>query len=212
VKSQETKSRRRWGWHLPATALVAVILSVAPAVNASANTRIEVPTEGPGLPAYARIGPDAVHTDEWAAIPFYRDPSCVPADFNLLSFIDAPRAFSCPLTVEGFEVWENGPGIDRAPLHAVTREADAVPVWFVSWPELQAAMADGRLTITELAALPSLVVGSADQYQEVLHPNEMIHLNATGTLSDGRAFQVHGTCRCGETASGSHPVVRIRMG
>ena len=212
MRTQQTKSRRTRGWFLARAAVVAVILSVAPATSAYANERTEFPTQSPGIPAYARVGPEPIHTDEWAVIPFYRDPSCVPEDFNLLRFLDAPRAFRCPLTVEGFEVWKNGPGIDRAPLHSVTREADAVPVWFVAWPELQAAIADGTLTITELAALPSLVVGSADQYHEVLHPDKMIHLNATGTLSDGRAFQVQATCRCGETRPRSHPVVRIRIG
>ena len=37
----------------------------------------------------------------------------------------------------------------------------AVPVWFVKWPELRDAVADGVLTITELDALPSHITGLA---------------------------------------------------
>ncbi len=78
------------------------------------------------------------------------------------------------------------------------REAGAVPVWFVSWPVLQAAAADGVLTITELAGLPTLVKGHADQFDETLHPlqgarNGHLKMNAFGTLPDGRSFRVQVT-------------------
>lgn len=211
MKSQETNSRRRRVWQWPAVALLTALPLVAPTSSAHAAVRVEFPAAAPGVPAYARIGGEPIHTDEWAAIPFYRDPSCVPENFNLLRFLDAPRAFRCPLVVEGFEVWENGPGLDPAPVHAVTREADAVPVWFVSWPELQGAIADGVLTIGELSSLPSLVVGSAEQYGEVLHPGRLIHINARGALDDGRTFRLQFTCSCGERAHQPEPVVRIAI-
>ncbi len=76
------------------------------------------------------------------------------------------------------------------------KEAGAVPVWFVSWPVLQSAAADGVLTITELASLPTLVRGYADQFNETLHPyqgarNGHLEINASGVLSDGRSFRLH---------------------
>ncbi len=175
--------------------------------SAHAAVTLRFPGESPGIPAYARIGPDALHTEEWAAVPFYRLPSCVPADFNLLRFMDPPRAFRCPMTVEGQEVWEHGPGQDPGPKQVITR-GEGVPIWFASWPELQAAMSDGVLTIGELSALPSLVVGTADVYQEVLRPGSLIVINARGTLSDGRPFRLHVHCRCDH----QEPVVRIRIG
>ncbi|MDQ4132141.1 MAG: hypothetical protein M3179_02810 [Actinomycetota bacterium] len=192
--------------------LALVVAAMALAVglmgqSAYAAVTLRFPGESPGVPAYARIGPGAIHTDEWAAVPFYRLPSCVPADFNLLRLQDPPRAFRCPLTVEGYEVWERGPGQDPAPQHVVTRGTD-VPIWFASWPELQAAMSDGVLTIGELSGLDSLVMGTADVYQEVLRPGELIVVNAHGTLADGRSFQLHTHCLCQK----QEPVTHIRIG
>ena len=62
---------------------------------------------------------------QWAAIPFVRQPACVPAEFNLLDGLDftpafpggPPRSFFCDLTVEGPAVFKNGPPpIDFAPV------------------------------------------------------------------------------------------------
>lgn len=175
--------------------------------TAHAAVTLRFPGQSPGIPAYARIGPDIIHTDEWAAVPFYRLPSCVPADFNLLRFMDPPRAFRCPLTVEGVEVWERGPGQDAAPKQIVTR-GEGVPIWFASAAELQAAASDGVLTIGELSSLESLVVGTADVYQEVLRPGKLIVINARGTLADGRPFRLHAHCLCDK----HEPVVRIQIG
>lgn len=194
VRVREAAISRLSGF-MVALGLVA-LLSAAPA---HAAVRLEVPEDSPGGPFYARIEPGSIapHTDEWAAIIFYRDPACIPANFNLLNFFDAPpRPFFCPLTVEGFEVWKNGPGQDPAPIQSKLREADAVPIWFVSWPVLQAATADGVLTIGELASLPTLMTGFADQYSETLHPTQPgrkaahIQITASGTLSDGRSFRL----------------------
>lgn len=179
----------------------ALLVGLLPADVAHAAVRLEVPEESPGGPFYARAGGASLppHTEEWAAIVFYRDPSCIPLGFNLLNFFDQPpRPFGCPLTVEGFEVWRNGPGQDLAPMQSELRDAGLVPVWFVSWPELQAAAAGG-LTITELAALPSLITGYADQFKETLHPTQagrntaQHQMTASGTLSDGRSFRLQFT-------------------
>ena len=196
-------------WSKP-MALMVTAMALAMGVtaqSASAAVNVSFPEESPGIPAYARIGPDAIHTDEWVAVPFYRLPNCVPADFNLLRFMDAPRAFGCPLTVEGHELWELGPGQEPAPKQVVTMGTD-VPIWFASWSEVQPAMSDGVLTIGELSGMESLLMGTADVYREVLRPGELLVVNAHGTLNDGRSFQVHAHCLCLTQAS----VVRIRLG
>ena len=166
------------------------------------QVRTEIPTEDPGPPFYARFERDAVHTDivphtdEWAAVVFYRSPACIPANFNLLDLFDVPGAFFCDLTIDGFEIWRNGPPpIDPAPMMAVLRGMGAVPIWFVSWEELQVAIADDVLTMPELEAIPSLIKGSATDFHETLHPtggavNPKILINASGTLADGRRFRL----------------------
>jgi hypothetical protein len=164
------------------------------------QTLLSFPAESFGVPAYARVErPFAVHTEEWAAIVFYRLPGCVPAGFNLLNLFDVPGAFACPLTVSGFENWENGPGIDGAP-RQVMSSGFAVPVWLVRWPILQAALADDNLTLAELTTLNPLT-GTATRFHEVLHPFAPpgttggakiphITISASGTLSDGRSFRL----------------------
>ncbi len=193
------------------------LAALVPASQAQAAKRFEVPEQAPGGPFYARLAAPAVapHTDEWAAIVFYRDPACVPAGFNLLNFFDAPRAFGCPLTVEGFEIWENGPGRDPAPRLSKLRDSGPVPVWFVSWPELQAAAADGVLTIGELRALPSLITGSASRFSETLHPDQANkkgknNIGARGTLSDGRSFDFKFVVVEGKGSGVKHVAIRFR--
>lgn len=154
--------------------------------------------EDPGPPFYARLERGFVIQDGvTAAIPFYRDPGCIPARFNLLNLFDAPRAFACTLNADGFDLWKNGPPpLDLAPIQSETRGLGAVPVWFVDWSELRAVMSDGVLKITELSALPSLRKGSATFYQETLHPDGGAQVNmkdivAHGTLENGTRFQLH---------------------
>jgi hypothetical protein len=192
-----------------AALIVTLALGLAPA---SANVRIDDDV----VPFYARIGAGEVYHDgAWAAIPFYRPPACIPADFNLLDFFDVPRVFGCgPQTVHTSTIWRNGPGIDAAPIMAKSRGLGAVPVWFVSVPQLQAAMADGELTIGELAAIPSLLVGTASLYTETLQPTQgaqvpLIVFVAQGALEDGRSFQAQAT-RSGGAGRLTH--VRIAFG
>jgi len=73
-----------------------------------------------------------------------------------------------------------------------------VPIWFVRWPELQAAIADDELTIGELLSSPSLLMGSASFFEYVnqigvLRPqgedSGKIEASASGVLTDGRDFQ-----------------------
>ncbi len=203
MKIQAARTTRRGGALVAAAAALAVVMS---AQSAYAAVNLTVPGESPGVPAYARVEPGGVfHTDEWAVVPFYRLPTCVPEDFNLMAFFDVPGAFGCPLTVEGREVWDNGPGQEPAPNLAVLR-GTGVPVWFASTAELQAAMSDGALTIGELSSLDSLVVGTADFFQEVLRPGKLQVITARGTLPDGRSFRLQVSF---PITTGQPPHVRI---
>jgi hypothetical protein len=154
------------------------------------------------VPFYARFGENETFSNgEWAAIVFYRSPDCIPADFNLNQFFhfpdeSGPGAFGCaPPTTTSVELWANGPETDPAPLVAEMTGRGAVPVWFFAQAEIETAMADGVVTIGELAELPSRLVGTAATYTELLHPGQsnaqpLIQFMAEGALEDGRSFLV----------------------
>jgi hypothetical protein len=179
---------RAWVTRLAALALLGL------ALLAQAAIRLEVT----GPPFYARIGYGEVYTDGvWAAIAFYRNPDCVPEDFNLLEFFN-PAAFDCESYVAGFEIWKNGPEVDPTPIQSRLNNIAPMPIWFVSWTELQAAIADNELTINELAGLESLLVGWATSFKETLHAypgsqQSMISTVASGLLEDGRTFSYQAT-------------------
>jgi hypothetical protein len=167
-----------------------------------ADVRTEFPSQNPGPPYYALFESLFIpHTDDWAAVAFVRPAECVPDNFNLLSQVDVPSAFSCPLTVDGFAIWKNGPApIDLAPIQVHMRGLGAVPIWFVSWQEMQAALSDHSVTVSELLAMPSLQIGSAVFFEMTQQPgplrpqgfgNGKIEINASGTLQNGRLFRYH---------------------
>ena len=190
--------------------LIGLLLMVSALAATTAPASAVVRLDGGDVPFYARITtngePDQVfHDDQWAAIVFYRPPSCVPKQFDLLAFFDfpgpsGPGAFGCnPPTTAGFDLWHNGPGIDAAPYLSVTHGLGSVPVWFISWPALHLAMGDGVLTMAELEALPagSRLIGSASYFHQVLQPHDaavvpMTQFVARGSLQDGRSFLVRG--------------------
>ena len=162
------------------------------------------PGATPGPPIYANISAEYLpHTDDLAVVFFYRLPACVPEDFNLLEYLDftpafpggPPRPFLCELQIQGTAFWHSRD--DPAPALQFFYELNAVPTWFVAWSELEAATADGVLTISELAALPSLQVGETTSFLETIRngvPAERggsEEVVATGTLLDGRSFVVH---------------------
>jgi hypothetical protein len=171
--------------------VAASVLASATAPAAQAAERVE---QAGNVPFYARFlaGP------EWTAIIFYRPPTCVREDFNLLAFFD-PEAFNCgPPTTDGFAVLGNTPNPFGAPLQLKLWGLGAVPIWFVRTAELNVAAEDEYLSVDELAALPSLVEGTATDYSEVLHPLEgakveKITVVARGTLEDGRSFRLQVT-------------------
>jgi hypothetical protein len=188
-----------------ASVLSLIIVLAQPGISppaANAAVRTNFPEENPGPPIYAFLEKpplgEIFRDGDWVAIPFVRDPSCIPSNFNLLDGADIPAAFGCTLTVAGFAIWKNGPApIDPVPVFAHYTGLGAVPVWFVSWADLQWAMADDILTINEIKSLPSLLMGTAEIFEAVEQPgllrpqgfgNGKIEIGAHGTLVDGRAF------------------------
>lgn len=184
-----------------------VVTAWAQITLAGGQVRTTFPsTEDPGPPFYARIEPAPPHVfidGEWAAIAFYRDPTCVPEEFNLLFFFDPPAAFGCQLMVRGTDLWHDEPG-SGAPKISKSSGTGAVPVWFVPVGAFQQATEDGELMIRELASLEGLLKGQANQFNEVLqpgplppelggggHPNPKLIQNAQGLLEDGRIFRLH---------------------
>ena len=181
----------------------AVLLALIGAGSAGAQIMLHFPGESPGPPYYANVErPFMWHTEQWAAIVFVRGPECVRLDFNLLDLLDAPAAFGCRLTVSGFDLYDK-PG-DLVPRHTLIT-GNAVPVWFVPWPDFQVAIADGVLRIGELDLLSPLK-GIARVYHEVVHVPAMpgmtggakmphMTIAASGFLSDGRSFQYEFTSK-----------------
>jgi hypothetical protein len=146
-------------------------------------------------PFYARVERPYVapHNDDIAAIIFYRSPGCVPPQFNLLDFFDVPAAFGCAMESKGHE-WRFGDASPfSAPYLSVMLQDGPVPIWFVKTSELLAAASDDVLTITEIAALPSLITGSANHWSEWLEPYptrspSITRQSATGTIAGGQRF------------------------
>lgn len=176
--------------------------AAATATVSQALVRKDIPAEDPGPPFYAKATPiqnQLFRDDGWLAVPFYRPPSCVPADFDLLDLFDfpgpdGPGAFGCPLLMEGFLLIEPDAPLGTFPRQVVL-EGSGSPIWFVRWDAFREAAADGDVTIAELAALDPLV-GTTRSYRETLKPREGDHLvviDARGTLADGRTFSLHVT-------------------
>lgn len=181
------------------SAAEAEVAEVPATAAASEPVRIEANGD---VPFYARFGENETFSDgEWVAVVFYRPPECIPAEFNLNGFFDfpgesGPGAFACaPPTTTSVELWANGPDTDPAPLVSEMTGRGAVPVWFFAAADVEAAQADGVVSIGELAGISSRRVGSASTYTELLHPSQsnaqpLIQFNAVGTLEDGAPFVV----------------------
>jgi hypothetical protein len=181
-------------------ALYVGILAAAAVAQADVIIKDFGPFGGP--PFYTDVGrladgtPYFFHDDEWAAIVFVRDQSCVPANFNLLNQIDVPAAFGCALTVDGHAILKNAG--DQVPVQINLHGLGSVPVWFVKLSEVQPIVAGNTLTVSQLLACPSLRKGFANVYDEVDQPgvnrpqgpgNGSIEITANGFLTDGTAFQ-----------------------
>ena len=156
---------------------------------------LRYPDEQPGPRYYALFGRGFTPNDNgWVGIAFVRSPSCVPAGFNLLDWFDAPpTAWACTLTVEGEAWWHDV--LVPPPFQTRAHGLGAVPIYFVRWSELQAAIADDVITIGELESLPSLLIGEATFFEQITHntnqPTNHGHetLVSRGLLEDGRSFE-----------------------
>jgi len=200
----------------PSVAVATQVEEVLP-VETKEPVRMESNGE---VPFYARFGENETFSSgEWTVIVFYRPPDCIPADFNLNQFFHfpgetGPGAFACtPPTTTSVEYWANNPQTDPAPLIAEMTGRGAVPVWFISKSEMETAVADGIVTIGELAGLPSRLVGTAATYTELLHPSQsnaqsLIQFAAEGTTEDGRSFKVD--VSYGDPAVENHTTIEIQ--
>jgi hypothetical protein len=166
--------------------------------------RLDFPVTSPGVPAYARLellipGFDVPRSEQWAAVAFYRDPECIPANFDLGQFFHFPGpdglgAFACQLLVEGHEIWENGPGLDLAPIYVQSRNAvPDLPIWFLLLDELAPLLDRGFVFLGEIESLPSLIRGRAWRFEESNYPNGTtdnpgLTLRADGRLENGGRF------------------------
>lgn len=182
----------------PATVVAGAEPAAASSLEARTGglVRREMPAEDPGPPFYARVGLQVLESEGWVVIPFYRSPSQVPADFNLLRFYDfpgpgGPGAFAAPLLMTGFLLIEPDAPLGTFPRQVELR-GEGVPVWLVPAPAFHAAAGDGVLTLAELRGASPLE-GTATHYHETLHPREGEHkivIEARGTVPDGRRFDV----------------------
>ena len=170
--------------------LMVLIIFVSTPMASLANTRI---LSGGQVPFYAQLSMDETVTDgTWVGIVFFRPPSCIPEDFNLLLYFDFVNAFGCnPPTMDGFDIWGDQE-TDPAPLYQVLKGLGAVPVWFVSLTEYQSAKDDGILTIGELEGMDSLQTGLGSNVNVVFHTalsnNHHAVITASGALDGGGTF------------------------
>lgn len=186
----------------PCCSLFAAGMALLASLGVQAELRLDIPGETSGPPFYARlefpqVDPGLIpNNGQWAAMVMYRQPDCIPENFNLLTIFDVPAAFDCPLNnITGYEVYENAPGVDPAPIRSRLTAVGPVPVWFVDLTEFEQAAANGVITIADFEAMPSLRVGSADFYDELLRPNGsnpagFIHINARGSFDNGDRFRL----------------------
>ena len=182
--------------------LSAAGIALLASLGVQAELRLDIPGETFGPPFYARlefphVDPALIPNDgKWAAMVMYRQRDCIPDDFNLLEIFDVPAAFDCPLNnLAGYEVYENAPGVDPAPIRSRLTADGPVPIWFVHLSEFDQAAADGVITIVDFEAMPSLRVASTDFYDELLRPSQsnpagFIHIHARGSLENGNRFRL----------------------
>lgn len=199
---------------------------VAPwvAVSAHAPTaqseRRELGGPFSGAPFWALLADGFLpHTDDYAILPFIRQLDGTGAqvcgfDAPDLTELMPPVAFSCPLTVAGFEHWQDGhwddgqPWDGQAPRQTHHMGLGAVPIVFVEWDAFQQALGDDDsdgdpdLSGSELQALVSdgaASIGYADSYQSanilgLSGPqgigNGKYTITARGTLEDGTSFRL----------------------
>ena len=193
------KMQRTSGW------LIATMVVLGAADRAAAQpVHVAFPGDTPGPPIYANISSGFLpHTDELAVVFFYRSPACVPADFNLLDYLDftpafpggPPRPFLCELQIEGRAFWHSldDPSPAQQFFVRIGRRSDLVRGvarargsgggWRAH--DLRAggaAVASGWEASSFLETIRNGVPAQRGGSEEVI---------ATGVLMDGRSFVVH---------------------
>lgn len=190
--------------------LLAISFMLAAPLQAQ-PVQLDFPSASPGIPGYARIHISEIETGnvgnvprdgEWVAVVFYRDPDCIPLDFDLGQFFHfpgpgGPGAFGCQLLTEGMELWANGPDMgDMAPVYMRARNAvPDLPIWFIDRDEFDQELADGSVFINDLVALPSLIRARAWWFEEYINPtggaaDPALSLRANGRLESGGRFSL----------------------
>ena len=169
-----------------------------------AQARLDVPVQSPGIPYYARLSRSGdgwviPRNDDLSAVMFYRDPDCIPIDFDLGFGIDPPGphglgAFGCRPLFEGFDLRFSTLDPTLPPDYVFMRNSSPdFPIWFVATEELNELLDRGFVYIDEIEALPSRVSGHAWQFEEQLNPfgfnpEASIRATASGRLDDGGLF------------------------
>ncbi|GEM_PF-753193 len=183
--------------------------------RAGGVVKVSVPAEDPAPLFYTRVSPypenlNQVFTDgRTVAIPVYRDPACIPADFNLFQIYDLPSpagpgAFACPPIVEGEYLIEANAPFGQIPFQVHIRRGGQI--WFVDHDEFMARTADGVLPWGRLAGeFTSLRIGMPDHFSELLRPRgepeHQVIIASRGRLEDGSRFQFNVNHRGSEIRS-----------
>jgi hypothetical protein len=168
----------------------------------SAILRVAFPADDPGPPFYSRVSPrpellNQLLTDgAVVAIPFYRDPACVPDDFDHFDLFHPPSeagpgAFACTPLVHGFYMIEQDAPFATLP-RQVNTQGPAV-FWFVDHAEFMSLTVDGTLPHHRLVSdFTSLRTGVASRFNEILRPRvdtgHQVTITARGTLDEGGTF------------------------
>ena len=166
------------------------------AMLAAGNKTVKVPEEDPGAPLYLRMTMllnQVFRVDGHVVIPFYRNPSCVRPDFNLLELFDVPAAFGCGLTCTAQYVIESDAPLGTFPIIVQTR-SNNMPIWIITETAFDAAAADNMITINELQAA-NPIKATATHFEEMLKPrfeNHHVVIHASGTIDEtGDPFSFH---------------------
>jgi len=169
-----------------------------------ALAKYNIPVESPGHPYYAHLSSFgdswmAPGNDEWTVIIFYRDPACIPAEFDMSVGLDFPGPqglgfLACPATYEGYQLHFSSPDPFLNPDYLFMRNSTLeMPMWFVSTRELRELFERGFFQMADIETLPSRVSASAWQFEAQMepygfNPELKVRFNARGRLETGGQF------------------------
>jgi hypothetical protein len=154
---------------------------------AGAGERVLIPEEM-DLPWYTGfLGFDLV--DSVCGVAFFRPFETAPGDLLLNDWITSrpdldPADY--PLSIEGFGVLQEGTPVTGS---LYNRPGETVTMCFYSVEDGMAVW-EGGTTMDEIRAMPSLLVGEADFWVQIINAGCKTVI-ASGVLEDGRSFSVH---------------------